>query len=75
MTRRPDAAALLEDGEDKDALIDEPDLQGRSRAVVHRKSSQRQTFLVGPTIYLRPLELAGCGTLRILEASALANPC
>jgi RimJ/RimL family protein N-acetyltransferase len=55
MTRRPDTKILLED--DEDDAASEPTEQPSRTAAVKHISARRQTFLVGPSIYLRPIEL------------------
>lgn len=53
MTRRPDATVLLQDDDD---FADDSAGQLATTARAKHAAARRQTFLVGPTIYLRPIE-------------------
>lgn len=75
MARRPDETVLMNDGEDQDVLIDETETLAMSTSSQRaRKNAQQQTFLVGPTIYLRPLELADAAISGFWKRNAWPTP-
>lgn len=74
MTRRTDSTVILEDGDEREGLAEEPVPHRHTASPVRQPGGLRQTFLVGPTIYLRSLEVSDAAISGFWKQSPWPTP-